>query len=92
MFHNCQVVKINSAGIPSVRITSIVEHECDGPYEEITSQMNSSLFIKEKCDETELHDIQNVMHKDLAETNLPAKSKVYVSCINNPVDFVVCIF
>lgn len=52
-------------------------------------QMNNSLFNKDICEEDKLNEIVHVMHKDLAETNLPCKSKVYVSYTNNPFDFVI---
>jgi len=58
---------------------------CDG-------NLNSSLFIKEQLDEDTSIEIVSVMLKDLAETNLTPKSKVYVSYVNNPSDFVVIFF
>lgn len=51
--------------------------------------LNSSLFIEEKCDDNNLNEIMTVKLEDLAETNLPVKSEVYVSNINNPFDFVI---
>ncbi len=63
--------------------------ELDSAKADCSGNLNSSLFSKELLEEGSSEDIVSVMLKDLAETNLPAKSKVYVSYINNPTDFVV---
>ncbi len=97
---NLKVVKVNSAGIPSVQIVSTVKtmNTClssssssptANDYVDIADRMNSSLYIKEKVEESQYNEIKTVRLEELAETNLPAKSKVYVSCIINPVDFVI---
>lgn len=98
---NLKVVKVNSAGIPSVQIVSTVNTMVSSgnegspvsgesnEYVDIADQMNNSLFIKETVEESQYTDIKTVKLDELAETNLPAKSKVYVSCIINPIDFVV---
>ena len=39
--------------------------------------------------ETDWNSVCNIMWKDLPATDLPSNSQVYVSYINNPLDFVV---
>lgn len=97
---NFKVSKINSAGFPSVKIVktlSIPEYAVDeiaGAFQKVTldsgvKNLNSSLYVKDECETSDLNQVVETIYDKLVHTNLPCVSKVHVSYTNNPSDFVV---
>ena len=89
---------VNSAGIASVEIVSTIDNPAVESSDSDLTELNKHLEGLSIQTGTEIRDDlfnkilpekKMVLLKDLAETNLPCKSSVYVGYSNNPFDFVV---